>query len=169
MFLLPSIEFLTQIGRADPADHDNMKPSKLFVCSASICVIVLTGVYLKDRSDRKSVDQANGDKIAALTRQINEEEWRLREDELLLRQAIRERRVLIGMTRSEVMMAKGQPSMRQSGDTLLDRAREMGGVELWIFDTDRSTAVLFGLGGQVIYATEVVGKPRLGNEIRGRR
>lgn len=132
------------------------------------CVAVLgaTGLYVNtqmtQRAAARASDQLAVGEVQRLTAQINqlelEEQW--------LKDAIRERRVLLGMTRTEVRMAKGDPSIVQRGPSLPDPHRQFGAVENWIYETNGVEGVAFGPTGLVIHAGELDGKPRHGNQIR---
>ena len=98
--------------------------------------------------------------IAALARVEKETE--------LVQRAIRNRQAIVGMTYREVETAKGRPSIKQRGETLAAKHRDLGGAEAWIYELSGGEVshVIFGANGLVIHATDVAGHPRDGHAIR---
>lgn len=128
---------------------------------AALAVAVASGFYIQSR-----IAQSESDKrVAAELRLIAKKQ---KADEEALAAAIRDRRAIIGMTASEVIMAKGQPYIVQSGRGLPDEYREHGGVENWIYQASGGdvNGVLFGSNGLVVYSADVAGKTLRGNVIR---
>ena len=130
--------------------------------SALLAVAAMGGgvYYLTHRPAPRVVNDDNLAQVAALAR--------VEKDAELLQRAIRERRAILGMTFSEVELAKGPAHFKQRGYTLSDAHHAKGGVERWVYDlgTDKESGILFGSNGLVIDATDAAGKPRSGYSIR---
>ena len=138
---------------------------RFLVGAAAMCVIVFTWVFFADRHAKNREEEQRTAAANELSRLIArqaalEETW--------LRAAIRDKRVILGMTRYEVEMARGKPYLRQRGQTQREEMLQLGSVETWTYDLGdgKVVAVLFGLNGQVIYSTDVKGLPREGNAVR---
>lgn len=75
--------------------------------------------------------------------------------EKLLNDAIRDRIALLGMSKYEVILAKGRPSDIYKGDNLQDVERRKGGVELWGYrHVTRDFYVLFDRWDRVIFSDD---------------
>ena len=130
---------------------------------ALLAVAVVGGgfYYASQRSaQRVRVREDHLAQVAALARAEKDTEW--------LQRAIREKQAILGMTAREVEQAKGQPALKQRGDTLPESDQVKGGVENWIYDSrgGQVSVVLFGAKGFVIYSSDVGDKPGPGQAIR---
>lgn len=120
---------------------------------AAFCVVVVAAVWAIDRFRAHEADRQLVSHIDSLTGQIAADERRMDD-------AIRAKRAVPGMTRTQVRMAKGEPLRVQRGETLPDVTREHGGVETWLYNVpgDPTHFVTFDLHGHVRYSTDMLAR-----------
>lgn len=116
---------------------------------AAFCVVVVAAVWAIDRFRAHEADRQLVGHIDSLTSQIATEERRIDD-------AIRSKRAVLGMTRTQVRMAKGDPLRTRRGEAIPDLVRELGGVEVWIYSLPDGALrqVTFDLNGLTIYSSD---------------
>lgn len=116
---------------------------------AAFCVVVVAAVWAIDRFRAHEADRQLVSHIDSLTSQIATEEHRIDS-------AVRAKRAVLGMTRTQVRMAKGDPLRVRRGEAIPDLVRELGGVEVWIYSLPDGALkqVTFDLNGVVIYSSD---------------
>lgn len=114
-------------------------------------------MYLHVQADRAARMQAIEERL--IQKRVNEE--------TVLRDAIRDQRAILGMTRYEVLMIKGRPEMVQKGVDLPMPHRKLGGVENWLWEWDNSVrGILFDMDGYVITSYDVPDEPGPRDQVR---
>lgn len=129
-------------------------PYRAFYALVALCLLIVAGaavVYVKttlaDRAAQREID------------------WRVKAagsaadlQDAKIADAILHRYVTIGMTSWDVQRAIGRPDSREFGPNLDKVYRSRGGVEVWYYDG--GAAVIYGVAGTVIWASDEARKPR---------
>lgn len=102
----------------------HVRPLLIMLSITAIIVSVTSVLWLSDRAVGRDADRKIVQELQRMDeREALEAQW--------LESAIRERRVILGMTAREVLMVRGHPSFVMKGVTLPDGFREMGGKTRW--------------------------------------
>lgn len=128
-----------------------------------LAVLLAVGFYVTDNVQDRRASAALLERATDLTTQAQrEDEW--------LKQAVAGRRVILGMTPREVVLAKGEPRTVYKGDSIPADQRARGAVEAWIYPFgatgDDVYVVLFGVSGLAIFSSDVGFTPYWGSAIR---